>query len=160
MIRQNSSAPGLPETTPRPRRFRYHSRKAASVDAAMAPPKPEQPFDFDAYMAWEETQEERHEFVAGEVFAMSGGSDAHYTILGNTYSLLKAALRGSRCRAFIAGMKLHIEAADAALYPDVFATCDSRDDAASASHAKGHACAAMNQSRRLPPNEKVDRRTR
>ena len=75
-------------------------------------------FDFDAYMAWEENQPELHEYLAGEVFAMSGGTDAHYTILGNAYAGLRAALAGKPCRAFVSGMKLRIERADAAFYPE------------------------------------------
>lgn len=104
----------------------------------MALSQPPASFDFDAYMAWEETQEERHEYVAGEVFAMSGGSDAHYTIAGNVFGSLRAALRGSPCRAFISGMKVHIAAADAGLYPDVFVTCDARDRGDDARQAKSH----------------------
>jgi Uma2 family endonuclease len=104
----------------------------------MALPQPTTRFDFEAYMAWEETQEERHEYVAGEVFGMSGGSDAHYTIAGNVFGSLRTALRGSACRAFIAGMKVYIAAADAALYPDVFVTCDARDRGDDARHAKSH----------------------
>ena len=60
----------------------------------MALPKLKSEFDVDAYMAWEEDQPERHEYLAGEVFAMSGGTDAHYTILGNAYAGLRAALSG------------------------------------------------------------------
>ena len=29
-------------------------------------------FDVEAYLAWEERQVEKHEFIAGEVFAMAG----------------------------------------------------------------------------------------
>ncbi len=47
----------------------------------MALPKTAPEFDVDAYMAWEEDQPERHEYLAGEVFAMSGGTDAHYTFV-------------------------------------------------------------------------------
>ncbi|HHW65608.1 MAG TPA: Uma2 family endonuclease, partial [Rhodocyclaceae bacterium] len=72
----------------------------------MALPKTAPEFDVDAYMAWEEDQPERHEYLAGEVFAMSGGTDAHYTILGNAYTGLRAALSGKPCRAFVSGMKL------------------------------------------------------
>ena len=43
----------------------------------MALPKTKPEFDVDAYMAWEDEQPERHEYLAGEVFAMSGGTDAH-----------------------------------------------------------------------------------
>ena len=97
-------------------------------------------FDMAAYMAWEESQVERHEFLNGEVFAMSGGSDAHYTISLNLAASLKGLLRKGPCRAFVSGMQLKIERADAVLYPDVFVTCDPRDRADSAMLAKSHPC--------------------
>lgn len=93
----------------------------------MALPQNAPVLDLDAYMSWEEVQELRHEYLAGEVFAMSGGTDAHYTILLNAGSALKAALAGKPCRTFVSGMKLRIERADAVFYPDVFVTCDERD---------------------------------
>ena len=61
----------------------------------MALPKTQPEFDVAAYMAWEDQQPERHEYLAGEVFAMSGGTDAHYTILLNTATSLKATLSAS-----------------------------------------------------------------
>ena len=96
-------------------------------------------FDAATYLEWEEREIERHEFIAGEVFLMSGGTDAHNTITLNAATQLKSALRGSPCRAFVAGMKLAIAAADAFLYPDVFVTCDARDHGADATRAKHHA---------------------
>lgn len=104
----------------------------------MALPKTNPEFDIDAYMEWEAEQPERHEYLGGEVFAMSGGTDAHYTILLNAATSLKAALSGEPCRAFVSGMKLRIERADAVLYPDGFVTCDARDRQPEASLAKQH----------------------
>jgi Uma2 family endonuclease len=104
----------------------------------MALPQTQPRFDVESYLAWEEAQPERHEYFAGEVFAMSGGTDAHYTILGNFFASLKSALSGTPCRPFVLGMKVRIEAADAVLYPDVFVTCDARDKAPEAALAKGH----------------------
>ena len=104
----------------------------------MALPKTQPEFNVDAYMAWEDQQPERHEYLAGEVFAMSGGTDAHYTILGNAYAGLRATLSGKPCRAFVSGMKLRIDRAHAVFYPDVFVTCDARDREPEASLAKQH----------------------
>ena len=101
-------------------------------------PKRRPDFDIDAYMAWEEDQPERHEYLGGEVFAMSGGTDAYYTILLNTATNLKVALSGKPCRAFLSGMKLRVDRADAVFYPDVFVTCDPRDRQPEASLAKQH----------------------
>ena len=85
------------------------------------------PLTFEAYMAWEADQPERHEFFAGEVFAMTGARATHNTIAGNVFALLKQALRGTPCRVFIADMKLHVALVDASFYPDVFVSCDPRD---------------------------------
>lgn len=95
-------------------------------------------FSIDDYMAWEAEQAERHEYLNGEVFAMTGARDAHNTIAGNMFAGLRAALRGTPCRAFIADMKLRVDAADAVFYPDVLVTCDPRDKTPEADTAKRH----------------------
>jgi Uma2 family endonuclease len=93
--------------------------------AMTAVPQPK--FNAEDYLAWEATQTEKHEFVGGEVFAMAGASDAHVTLSLNLASLLRAHLRGTPCRTYIADMKLHVAAADAYFYPDVFVTCSAAD---------------------------------
>lgn len=104
----------------------------------MGQAQPVSRFDFDAYMDWEAQQPERHEWVDGEIFAMTGARDAHKQIAGNLYMALRVALRGTPCRAFISDMKLHVEAADAVFYPDVLVTCDARDRGPEADLAKRH----------------------
>lgn len=91
------------------------------------------------YLEWEAQQTDRHELVDGEVYAMTGARDAHNRVAGNIYVALRAALRGTPCRTFMADMKLHIDAADAYVYPDVFVTRDERDRTADADLAKRHA---------------------
>lgn len=88
---------------------------------------PQPKFSAEDYLAWEARQTEKHEFVGGEVFAMAGASDAHVTLSLNLASLLRAHLRGTPCRTYIADMKLHVAAADAYFYPDVFVTCSAAD---------------------------------
>lgn len=86
----------------------------------------------EEYLAWEETQDTKHEYINGEVFevyAMAGAKDAHVTITGNVYMALRNHLRGSPCRTYISDMKLRVEAANTYFYPDVFVTCDPRDHA-------------------------------
>ncbi|MDY0330906.1 MAG: Uma2 family endonuclease [Thiomonas sp.] len=84
-------------------------------------------FSADDFLAWEMQQPDKHEYLAGEVFAMVGASDAHVTISLNLAAALRAHLRGGPCRAFIADMKLRIDAAQAFFYPDVFVTCSAAD---------------------------------
>ena len=93
----------------------------------MALPQPERRFDAAAYLAWEETQEERHEYIAGEVFAMVGVRQVHNLATLNLYSCLRRALHGSPCRVFVEAVKARVESADCFFYPDVLVTCDARD---------------------------------
>jgi len=86
--------------------------------------------DFDAYLDWESARADKHEYLAGEVFAMTGARRAHVAVAGNLFAALRAHVRGGACRAYISDMKLRIEAADASFYPDVMVSCDPRDHAA------------------------------
>ncbi|WAR44476.1 Uma2 family endonuclease [Methylomonas rapida] len=84
----------------------------------------------DDFLAWEETQVEKHEFVAGEVFAMVGARREHVVVSGNIFAGLKQRLRGKPCHAYMADLKLRIEAVDAFFYPDVVVSCDQNDNKA------------------------------
>ena len=98
----------------------------------------EPPLTFEAYIAWEAEQPERHEFLGGEVFAMTGARATHNTIAGNVFALLRDALRGTPCRIFIADMKLQVASAEASFYPDVFVSCDPRDRTTDAELVQRH----------------------
>ena len=80
------------------------------------------------YLAAEERAAMRSEYIAGEVFAMAGGSERHNRISGNIFFRLRAASRGHRCRAFMADMKLRVAAQRAFYYPDAMLVCDDADD--------------------------------
>jgi len=93
------------------------------MSAVLKPPS----MTFEAYQAWEAEQPERHEFLRGDVYAMTGARATHNIISGNVFSALKNALRGTPCRVFVADMKVRAAQADASFYPDVFVSCDPRD---------------------------------
>lgn len=95
----------------------------------MPQPAPHLAIDFTTYLAWEQQQPSRHEFVNGEIFAMAGASDQHNEIAGNLYTLLRQHLRGTPCRAFMTDVKVRIEAANCCFYPDVHVTCHESDRA-------------------------------
>ena len=79
------------------------------------------------YLAGEELPGPRHEYVAGQIFAMAGATKTHGTIAGNIFFRLRAELRGTPCRAWVADMKVNVAAADTYYYPDVVATCAEED---------------------------------
>jgi Uma2 family endonuclease len=87
----------------------------------------QQRFGAQEYLAWEAEQIDKHEFIAGEVFAMVGVRRVHAIVAGNLFAKLHEHLRGTPCMPFIADMKLNVQAMDAFYYPDVMVTCDGAD---------------------------------
>ena len=79
------------------------------------------------FLMWEEQQTERHIFVRGEVFAMSGGTAEHNEATINAAFLLKQHLKGTPCKVFVTDMRLRVDAADCYYYPDVLVTCADAD---------------------------------
>ena len=81
------------------------------------------------FLAWDERETLRREFVRGEVFAMAGGEDRNNIVALNLAVALRQHLSGSRCRVFMADVKLRVEAADCYFYPDLMVTCSAADAA-------------------------------
>ncbi|MBP0000269.1 MAG: Uma2 family endonuclease [Cyanobacteria bacterium SID2] len=108
------------------------------------------------YLKGEQNSPLRHEYLGGELFAMTGGSEAHNRIAGNLYARLLTHLRGSGCKTFIADMKVNIEIAQNTAvfyYPDVMVTCDAED---SEKYYKTRPCLIVEVL--SPSTEKLDRR--
>jgi Uma2 family endonuclease len=89
-------------------------------------------YEEDDYLAAEREAEVRHEYVAGEVFAMAGASKVHGTLALNAAIAVRQHLRGQPCRVWMADMKVRVKADSAYYYPDVVATCAATDLAADA----------------------------
>jgi Uma2 family endonuclease len=81
-------------------------------------------FTPEEYFAWEEQQLERHEYIDGEVYAMSGGTQNHSDIAMNFGTMLKNHLRGSGCKTFNSDLKVNIFESNNYIYPDLSVTCD------------------------------------
>lgn len=83
------------------------------------------------YLKNEPFSPNKHEYVAGEVFAMAGASKRHGTLAGNAFIALRQHLRGKPCAVWMADMKVRVKVrvyVDCAYYyPDVVATCDPTD---------------------------------
>lgn len=84
----------------------------------------------EEYLNLERAAEIRHEYVAGQIYAMAGASEAHNLIVTNLIAILRPHLRDSSCRAFIADMKVKVkmQQADIFYYPDLLVTCDPNDN--------------------------------
>lgn len=81
----------------------------------------------EEYFAWEEKQLEKHEFIDGEVYAMSGGSVNHGRIAIKFTSMFDAHLDNNGCIIGNSDIKVNIVETSNYTYPDVSVTCDDRD---------------------------------
>jgi Uma2 family endonuclease len=97
------------------------------AEPVMAHALKKRPMTAAEFLAWDETQTLKHEFVRGEVFAMTGGVDRNNTVALNVAIALRLHLRGSRCRVYASDVRLRVEAADCYFYPDVMVTCSDAD---------------------------------
>ncbi len=80
------------------------------------------------YLDGELRSEIRHEYIDGEVYAMSGASRRHHLIATNlARHISNTAVNRRSCQVFIAGMKVFIESRNIFYYPDLFASCDPSD---------------------------------
>lgn len=83
------------------------------------------------YLQLEAESPVKREYIDGDVYAMAGANDAHVTIAGNLFAMLRSHVRGINCRVYISDMKARLEARNRFFYPDVMVTCDPRDQAIS-----------------------------
>lgn len=83
----------------------------------------------EEYLRREETATLRHEYVAGELYAMSGATPRHNRIAANVLVHLRAAARGGPCRVYMSDVKLRV-ADDVVYYPDVMVDCAPGGDPA------------------------------
>lgn len=83
-------------------------------------------YRFEEYLAAERAQTEvKHEYVDGEVFAMTGASFNHNLIVLNLGGELRAQLKDRPCRVLPSDMRVRVDAANAGKYPDLVALCDA-----------------------------------
>ncbi|WP_333411828.1 Uma2 family endonuclease [Microcoleus sp. T2B6] len=81
----------------------------------------------EEYLEWEAQQEIRHEYVNGEVFAMTGSTIPHNDLALNFYTALRPHLRSRGCRMNVSDVKLQVSFQSRYYYPDVIVSCDPED---------------------------------
>jgi len=86
------------------------------VTQAIAP----KTYSIEEYLAREETAEERHEYIDGEIVLMTGGTPKHNKVSGNLYILLGLALRQKPYEIFFSDQRLWIPNRKIYTYPDLF----------------------------------------
>jgi len=78
------------------------------------------------YLAGELLAKRKHEFSAGRVYAMAGGSNAHNSIASSAIITFGSKLRGRRCQAFNSDTKVRVRLATHTrfYYPDAMIVCE------------------------------------
>lgn len=81
------------------------------------------------YLAGEQHGEIRHEYLDGQVYAMTGASDRHGLIVNALAYALTPAARRKQCQLFTSDIKLRLEIAGKTFfyYPDLLLSCDPAD---------------------------------
>lgn len=81
----------------------------------------------EEYFVWEEKQLLRHEYLNGEVYAMSRGTQNHGRIASNIIFIVKGHLRGGGCQVSNSDGRVNILETKDYVYPDVSVTCEDSD---------------------------------
>jgi Uma2 family endonuclease len=73
------------------------------------------------YLAFERKSETKHEYIDGEVFAMTGASEAHNLICASLIINIGTQLKGKGCKIYVSDMRVKID--KKYVYPDVTVVC-------------------------------------
>jgi Uma2 family endonuclease len=85
---------------------------------------PERKMHSAEYLAFERAQTDaKHEYLDGEITAMSGASLAHNLIAVNVLTALRTQMRGRPCNVFSGDMRVKVSATGLYTYPDISALC-------------------------------------
>lgn len=90
------------------------------------PLRSDRPLTVEEYLAFEETSPVRHEYVDGEIYAMTGATRRHSQIATNIAGHCWTAARGGPCRVHRGEVKLQI--GRIYYYPDVMVACGPEPD--------------------------------
>jgi len=89
----------------------------------MATPLLQRRYSAEEYLAYEREAETKHEFIAGQIIAMSGGSRAHARISMNLAQVLGPLLRDRPCETYGSDMRVKVTARGMYTYPDLTVVC-------------------------------------
>jgi Uma2 family endonuclease len=79
-------------------------------------------YTFADYLALDRDSELRHEFDAGDILAMSGGTARHSALAAKIVTAVETT-RASGCTVFTSDMRVRVVATGRATYPDVSMVC-------------------------------------
>jgi len=78
----------------------------------------------EEYLALERKAEYKSEYLAGEMFAMSGASPRHVLIVTNVVAELRGQLKQRPCTVYSSDLRVKVSPTGLYTYPDVVVVCD------------------------------------
>ncbi len=91
----------------------------------IAQPQDYQKMTAEEYLEWEAKQEFRHEYVDGEILAMTGASIPHNNIAINFCMALRPHLRPRGCQVNMSDVKVRESKNSRYFYPDLVISCNA-----------------------------------
>lgn len=89
----------------------------------MATGRPLHRYTYAEYVALEEASPTKHEFLDGEIYAMAGGSEEHSALAAEVLRSLGNAIGSRPCRVHTSDLRIYVEAAGLATFPDGSVIC-------------------------------------
>jgi Uma2 family endonuclease len=80
-------------------------------------------YTYTDYVAVERDSPIKHEFLDGEIYAMSGGTAEHAALAAETLYVLMSAVRDKPCRVFTSDLRIYVESVGLATFPDGSVIC-------------------------------------
>ena len=89
----------------------------------MSEPRRLHRYTYADYVALEMVSTGKHEFLDGEIYAMAGGSEEHSALAAEIVRLLGNAVGDRPCRVHTSDLRIYVEDAGLATFPDASVIC-------------------------------------
>jgi Uma2 family endonuclease len=80
-------------------------------------------YTYADYVALEDSSSTKHEYLAGEIYAMAGGSEEHSALAAEVLRALGNAVGDRPCRVHTSDLRIYVEATGMATFPDGAMVC-------------------------------------
>jgi Uma2 family endonuclease len=89
----------------------------------MVTPAHRMEYTLEDYLALEASSSTKHEFLAGQIYGMAGGTPEHAALKSAVTGLLFPKLRGGPCRLYDADLRVRVMSSGLYTYPDLTVIC-------------------------------------
>src|SRR5690606_8347012 len=108
---------GMPEVAPQPL-----TERSRPVEVGQTL-RPQHRFTAEEYLRFERGADVKHEYYAGNIYAMPGAGRSHVLIVTNLASFPDSQLRERPCEVYSSDMRLKVNPTGLFTYPGVMVVC-------------------------------------